>query len=230
VASKPNRISLAQWEKLTLQELAGKSEKTEAKTADVPGAGDSPLQCELVLANVRSHSLQWVRQQLDSVEQCTRELQLLEAWLDQQPGAQSVRLSRLALELGTFDRVYRQMLSMVDAPADEPAGHVQVLPKADLMAPSTPLGTFDLQPSAAGPEPDTDGSDRAQVYERLGQLADYLARVEPHSPTPYLVRRAVQWGQMSLPEVMDEFIREDGDLKRFRSFILSQPRADKPGT
>ncbi|MFC0401967.1 type VI secretion system protein TssA [Paraburkholderia rhizosphaerae] len=61
--------------------------------------------------------------------------------------------------------------------------------------------------------------DRAHAYQLLQLVADYLARHEPHSPTPYLVRRAVGWGQMSLPELMREIVREEGDLSRYLALL-----------
>lgn len=55
---------------------------------------------------------------------------------------------------------------------------------------------------------------RQQAYRLLAEVADYLQQHEPHSPTPYLVRRAVRWGEMPLPELMQEMLREEGDLNR----------------
>ena len=42
---------------------------------------------------------------------------------------------------------------------------------------------------------------RAEAYKRLGEAADYLIKAEPHSPVPYLVKRAVAWGNMSFGEL-----------------------------
>ena len=53
---------------------------------------------------------------------------------------------------------------------------------------------------------------RADAYRMLLEAADYLAKTEPHSPTPYLVRRAVSWGGMTLIEVMQELVKSQGDL------------------
>ena len=47
----------------------------------------------------------------------------------------------------------------------------------------------------------------------LSEAADYLFIHEPHSPTPYLVRRAVTWGNMTLTELLKELITDDGDLR-----------------
>ena len=50
---------------------------------------------------------------------------------------------------------------------------------------------------------------REDIYRRLGELADQLERMEPHSPVPYLIRRAVEWGMLPFPLLMKELIRED---------------------
>ena len=60
---------------------------------------------------------------------------------------------------------------------------------------------------------------RKEAYATLESLADYLSAVEPHSPTPYLLRRAVKWGSMPLPELMAEIIREEGDLNRLANVL-----------
>lgn len=53
---------------------------------------------------------------------------------------------------------------------------------------------------------------RAEAYQMLKAAADYLARIEPHSPTPYLVRRAISWGSMSLADLLRELLRDNADL------------------
>lgn len=53
---------------------------------------------------------------------------------------------------------------------------------------------------------------RAGAYRRLSEAADYLLRTEPHSPTPYLVKRAVEWGSMSLPELLQQIVRNEGEM------------------
>ena len=60
---------------------------------------------------------------------------------------------------------------------------------------------------------------RAEAYATLEALADYLSQVEPHSPSPLLIRRAVNWGRMSLPEVIAEIIREEGDVNRLLNVL-----------
>ena len=53
---------------------------------------------------------------------------------------------------------------------------------------------------------------RAEAFQRLTEAADYLLRTEPHSPVPYLVRRAVSWGNLSLAELLGELLQKNADL------------------
>ncbi|MFT4113338.1 type VI secretion system protein TssA [Silvibacterium sp.] len=53
---------------------------------------------------------------------------------------------------------------------------------------------------------------RAEAYQLLEEIAAYLHRVDPHSPTPYLISRAVTWGRMPFDELLSELVRENGDL------------------
>lgn len=53
---------------------------------------------------------------------------------------------------------------------------------------------------------------REQAYSILGEVAAYLERIEPHSPTPYLIRRAIAWGGMSLPQVFADTLTNGKDL------------------
>ena len=60
---------------------------------------------------------------------------------------------------------------------------------------------------------------RAEAYAMLDAAAAYLERAEPHSPTPWLVRRAVAWGGMELGELLATLIDEGYDLRSLRSLL-----------
>lgn len=64
---------------------------------------------------------------------------------------------------------------------------------------------------------------RVDAYRQLESIANFLQSIEPHSPTPYLVRRAVSWGRMPLPELMQEVLREEGDLNRLFTVLGLKP-------
>lgn len=58
--------------------------------------------------------------------------------------------------------------------------------------------------------------DRQQAYAQLEQLADVLLLMDPHSPAPYLVRRAIEWGRLNTAELYQEvFIKLGGQLNIF---------------
>jgi type VI secretion system protein ImpA len=54
---------------------------------------------------------------------------------------------------------------------------------------------------------------RAEAYRRLAEVADYLIRTEPHSPAPYLIRRAISWGGMTLEQLLPELVANEPALK-----------------
>ncbi|HYR10448.1 MAG TPA: type VI secretion system protein TssA [Longimicrobium sp.] len=60
---------------------------------------------------------------------------------------------------------------------------------------------------------------RAEAYRLLEAAADYLARTEPHSPVPPLVRRAVAWGRLDLAGLVAEMSREGYDLQCLRTLL-----------
>lgn len=53
---------------------------------------------------------------------------------------------------------------------------------------------------------------RADAYARLTEASDYLMRTEPHSPVPYLIKRAISWGNMSLTDLLAELLAKNADL------------------
>ena len=66
-------------------------------------------------------------------------------------------------------------------------------------------------------------NDRAEAYRMLSAAASYLKSVEPHSPTPYLVLKAVSWGGKSLDDLLREFGSEGLDLNALFTFLGIQP-------
>ncbi len=101
-----------------------------------------------------------------------------------------------------------------DGPA---AGGEAGSPDAAGQAASPPDGAGPPPPDGSGPENHGDAiRTRAEAYARLAAAADFLLRDEPHSPAPYLVRRAIEWGAMNTTELYTElFLRFKGNLNIF---------------
>ena len=146
-----------------------------------------------ILATDRSLTLGLVQDLEESIDGCIT----LEQILDQQCGkdAPGLRQCKEALHL------IHQLISQ-----DLLAGEGEISPgEAEFEGDEMDLPEVELWTS--GPI-----RSRADAYRRLAEAADYLLRTEPHSPTPYLVQRAVEWGQMSLPELLQQIVRNEGEL------------------
>lgn len=52
---------------------------------------------------------------------------------------------------------------------------------------------------------------RSEAYSQLKRAAETLEKLEPHSPIPYLVKRAVQLGRLPFPKLIEKLIR-DGNV------------------
>jgi len=127
---------------------------------------------------------------------------LVEQVLDQKCGKEAPGLRQFKVCLGAIQELIFQDLQVRDA---EPEADAELIPTSD-----DETGTGDgteLQLWTSGPI-----RSRTDAYRRLSEAADYLLRTEPHSPTPYLVKRAVEWGNMSLPELLQQIVRNEGEL------------------
>jgi len=67
---------------------------------------------------------------------------------------------------------------------------------------------------------------RAEAYGLLEEIARFLQENDPHSPTPYLIWRAVSWGDMHFDQLLPELVRDNVEL----SDIVKLLRLDPPPT
>lgn len=103
---------------------------------------------------------------------------------------------------------------------------------AEVVQPAMPAPLpIRLQPGDAHPAPapaaaPVCANDRAQAYALLEQAVQTLLLTDPHSPAPYLVRRAVEWGRLSTSDLYKEvFIRMGGQINIFELLGLEVPEA-----
>ncbi len=63
---------------------------------------------------------------------------------------------------------------------------------------------------------------RSDAYNQLKRAAETLEKLEPHSPIPYLVKRAVQLGRLPFPQLIEKLIRDGNVLEELgREFGLN---------
>ena len=60
---------------------------------------------------------------------------------------------------------------------------------------------------------------RQDAINRLGEVADFFRKTEPHSPVSYLVQRAIKWGQMPLETWLASVIKDNNVLEDLRETL-----------
>jgi type VI secretion system protein ImpA len=159
---------------------------------------------------------------LECVQGTSLEATRLERVLQERCGADGPSLGRLRGQLTAAQQILIAFLAEHHGAADPEAPQPLRLPLPDPPAPGGGSGapeSMDAQNGANGAAPVARFRTREEAYQVLAEIADYLLRVEPHSPTPYLIKRAVAWGRMPLAEVLQELVRDPNDLRAVYSLL-----------
>jgi type VI secretion system protein ImpA len=176
------------------------------------GAGADAVSLPRVMASVAITGSAFYAAVLEDVRYALDQVEEIEAFLDRRLGPETLRLHRFAEALSAFEQIAIRILTEraergeeVFPPAELPAGYAE--------DPGM-TGTAVLPLYADNPI-----RSRAEAYRRLSEAADYLLRTEPHSPAPYLVKRAVAWGGMSLAELLGELLAGNNDVKTIYNLL-----------
>jgi type VI secretion system protein ImpA len=138
----------------------------------------------------------------------------LEGVLNERCAEQAPSLGELT---NTLDSIREQIAGILPQRDPEPVATERPA-ASDPAAPVIPSAS-DRPPSGSGPI-----RNRNDAYRRLADAADFLARTDPHSPAPYLVRRAIAWGDMPLGDLVANLIRNDGDRSEINRLLgVSKP-------
>lgn len=169
-------------------------------------------------------------------------LRVLSDCLDDKLGQESPSLSKLAATLEAVRMAADSLLQELPAPIVETAP--QEMPLDAGAAGADIDGTMTGQAAGSGTGADSSAHaaaqaatsaaataqggtagfrNREQAYEALAAIAVYLQTVEPHSPTPYMVQRAVALGQMGLPQMVREVSASAGSLDKFFELLGIAP-------
>jgi type VI secretion system protein ImpA len=91
----------------------------------------------------------------------------------------------------------------------------------------TPVESAEQVAGTAGASTSAISTNRDSLYRQLEQIADTLQRIEPHSPIPFLLKRAVRLGALPFPELMRAIIRETGVLDELDRLLgLAPPKSE----
>jgi type VI secretion system ImpA family protein len=150
----------------------------------------------------------------DRIRGMLRQCAELEELLDRKLGRESPGLTSIR---GVGDTALALLDSLLHERPDYPPAAVQEPPQAqesgagageEASVQLNPLGRIRT---------------RSEAYRCLTEAADFLARTEPHSPSSYLVRRAIEWGSMSLQELLPELVRNPSELTEICRLLNVRP-------
>ncbi|NWD71832.1 type VI secretion system protein TssA [Pseudomonas gingeri] len=192
-------LTLEQWTRAQKQ-LLNKSEERKAKAL--------AQESHDLLRDWREAVLRVPVSELDArlqlLNACSQSVERLNDWGNRQLGDEAPSFAALQNILDLHVQALREFIAMHPEPL--PVFVPDILPAEPATTEEPVLTTAALPLSA--PE------SRQAAYRQLKVISDYLKRVEPHSPVPYLINRAVDWGNMELPELLGELIKADPDIQR----------------
>jgi type VI secretion system protein ImpA len=188
--------------------------REQQKTADTAAEGEPTLQAvnNAMADTAASHHLA-LRCDLElAIEAASRLTRTVDACFSGDKPSLSAFIGLLRQMLAAVEtELHRRGLLVPPVVAHEQA-HAHPLP-----------GNAEAGPERSAPPPTALA--RANAYALLEQAAKTLLVTDPHSPTPYLVQRAVQWGRLSTSELYKEvFIRMGGQLSIFELLGLEAPQ------
>ncbi len=222
----PPYLSLHDWQRAVATEFAaGASRDSKAE-----GAASRQDMLKEALAHLPT---------LVAVDENAK--QALDAWnalaqlLDDKLGSESPSLSKVSESLKQIRLAVRSLLqhhdprealqasASADSTLPDPLTSTAetTVMEDDATMPSLPSPAVTLRADAPAGMLALQGkvTTRAEAYRLLELAAAFLEQTEPHSPTPYLIKRAITWGRLPLPELMMEVIQEEGDISRYFSLL-----------
>ena len=156
-------------------------------------------------------------------EECralTGKVKTVEAFLEEKCGAEEAptlqRFRQVLEDIIDFCAQAMTWKGKPEAPQVQASEDTSAEIESDLS--SSPVPVTEEEPS--------DGFDlssvvksREEAYQVIRQAADYLERLDPHSPAPHMVKRAVAWGNMPLQDLLQEIIKEPQALGEVQKLL-----------
>lgn len=204
------RGTLAQWQSAQHATLTANARK------DVPSAQrEAANRLSAALKDAaRATSPAYLRVRRNALDAARVLIDLLDLWCTPRLGVEAPSFARLSEAITQAGLVLTECLSMhpnCDMPppwvvreVDGPSASPFSTPGDDGHEGSTVLGV---------------PQSRDDAYRQLASIADYLALYEPHSPVPYLIQRALEWGRKPLPVLLRELTSGDVDGQKLWAFL-----------
>jgi type VI secretion system protein ImpA len=204
IGREKDRYSWHQWKEMS-------NPKAAVTAADIEKAIQLSTreQCEQVFDDL---SLAW------------QELQLLSKALNEKMGGAAPGLTSIRDALEDCRSLAHQILQKKGGPT-APAPAAAAASAAPANGAQSAAG-----PAAAAPAviyEEKKMVTRADVYAKVSEAAAVLQQLEPHSPIPYLLNRAVELGNLPFPDLMKNLILNADVLKLMNRELGIKDTPDK---
>lgn len=198
------------FESLTLEQWAAQQQQAQSKS-DERRAQASTKSAQALMRQLRealgAMPASGLHQHIALVKQCSTPLDQLDRWCDAHLKRDAPSFAALRNMLARHTHALQEILAM----------HPDPQPIAPAPVTTEPSATASTEAPAALPtaaQPLGAPESRQEAYRQLQLISDYLARIEPHSPVPYLINRAIDWGHKPLRELLGELVNADADTRR----------------
>jgi type VI secretion system protein ImpA len=156
--------------------------------------------------------------QHETLDLAVGHLQELELLLDEAMGPVSPSLVRLRENMVKIREWTRVTLRTTAPPASLADQAPEDMAEDAPMTPTVPAAQDGPLPDAPPVSPGVFRS-RRDAYQAIEQAARYLRAIEPHSPAPYLILRAVAWGEKPLADLIVELRKNGLDLESLSNLL-----------
>jgi type VI secretion system protein ImpA len=199
---KPSKITLDDWENASFRDDSEENEDRAYSSSS--GESQSLVSRADLIRQAGTMPLKPLMAAVDQIHSIAATWLHMEQFIDGKLGNEAPSLSRVSDLLARIERVLTTLI----------AGRTEVsIPPIECHEPAQ-VQRIELDKISLGMI-----DSRETAYRLLETVASYLIKMEPHSPTPYLIARAISWGRMPLPELMNEILREDGDLNHLFTLL-----------
>jgi type VI secretion system protein ImpA len=157
------------------------------KTSQEPGQEDL---AESVARAIQATTPERGAELTQALDECDAEIDQLSRTLEEKIGPETTHLPNVRAALQDCRRVARLVDRKIGEERPGEGSESDTQSNGEIASRAGPLKS------------------RADAYRQLSEAAALLQHLEPHSPIPYLVQRAVELGAMPFPQLMKALIRD----------------------
>lgn len=175
---------------------------------------------QLIDQAIRSMPYDQLRKNVEDIAQAIEEVAKISSIANNHPVLRGrFGFSNVKQALDQCKQLADELLKRKGPPAADSEGGVPASAAADGVAGSGVAGAMPGGSAIA-----VTMANREDIYRTLRAASDMLRQIEPHSPIPYLIDKAIMLGRLSFPELIRELVRDAQVLEAInREFGIKEP-------